>query len=901
VDDKYESKIIDSVSLFIPRVFESLFVRIELNNKKSILLGNIYRPPQTNILSFNENLNLVLNQISTDPSLKVCQLIISGDFNIDLLKVSTHADTTRYFDLLLENSLFPVISKPTRISHSSATLIDHILVKDLNSNSKSGIFLDSLSDHCPIYFLLGNSAFNNSKAEKVRTRIINEKSKEKFISLLANQNWSVILNENRPEKSFALFFEKVSLCYEESFPFTDKIKTIKNSPLNPWMSSALLNSRKRKQHLYARKLSRPTLHNIQQFKNYSNSYKSLCRAAKRRYYSSKIEKFRNDSKKTWEVVREVLGSVKDKSNIPSYFSDNGSIIQGSYNIAQGFNNFFCEIGPKLAESIPSSSKSYKDYLGNEIEENFVFKNITIDAILDIGGKLKPKNSVGLDCFSSKQLKDVLPLLAEPISHVFNLSIQTGYIPNEFKTARVIPIYKSDSEFSFNNYRPISLLPALSKLLEKIVAKQMCGFIEKNKILYDLQFGFRKNHNTTQPLILFLDKIYTALNKDNPEYTIAVFLDLKKAFDTTSHTILIDKLKHYGFRGTANIWFSNYLNNRKQVVSINGTDSEKCAITIGVPQGSVLGPILFLLFINCLPNAVSFLTLLFADDTTFQLSGNNIRELFDKVNNELEQASDWFNCNKLILNVSKTKFIVFGPNNKKINLNNLSLSIGGEILERIGNDCPTKSFKFVGVNIDENLSWNTHINKVKSKISFASLQISRLKNIFPTETLVNLYNGLFRPHMEFGLLAWGGAQPSKLKGLINCQKKCIRNINKSKYNSHTGPIFKKLNILKFHDLFDLNCKLFMHSFVHNKLPSCFGSMFSKSNSLRTNNIVLQICKKSSLRNLPSFILPSKWNSLTQDLKALTNRISLKNHLSADYLNSYKNISCNNIMCPDCHNG
>ena len=189
------------------------------------------------------------------------------------------------------------------------------------------------------------------------------------------------------------------------------------------MSSALLNSRKRKQLLYARKLSRPTLNNIQQFKNYSNSYKSPCRADKRQNYSSKIEKFRNDSKKTWEVVREVLATVKDKSNIPSYFSDNGSIIQTIIILHRGSTIFFCEIGPKLAENIPISTKSYKDYLGNEIEENFAFKNITKVVIL------KLKNSVGLDCLSSKQLKDVLPLLAELILHVFNLSIQTGYNPN----------------------------------------------------------------------------------------------------------------------------------------------------------------------------------------------------------------------------------------------------------------------------------------------------------------------------------------------------------------------------------------------------------------------------------------------------------------------------------------
>ena len=170
-----------------------------------------------------KNLNSVLNQISTDPSLKACQLIISGDFNIDLLKLSTNADTSKYFDLLLENSLFPVISKPNPISHSSATLIDHILVKHLNSNSKSGIFLDSLSDHCPTYFLLGNSALNNSKAKKVRTRIINEKSKEEFNSLLATQNWSGILNENH----FRYFLREFHCAMRNLFLLPRKLKQLK--------------------------------------------------------------------------------------------------------------------------------------------------------------------------------------------------------------------------------------------------------------------------------------------------------------------------------------------------------------------------------------------------------------------------------------------------------------------------------------------------------------------------------------------------------------------------------------------------------------------------------------------------------------------------------------------------
>ena len=429
---------------------------------------------------------------------------------------------------------------------------------------------------------------------------------------------------------------------------------------------------------------------------------------------------------------------------------------------------------------------------------------------------------------------------------------------------------------------------------------MYGFIDKHKILNDLQFGFRKNHNTTQPLIHFLDKIYSALNKDSPDYTISIFLDLTKAFDTTCHTILIDKMEHYGFRGLSNTWFSNYLKNRQQLVSINGIESDPREILMGVPQGSVLGPVLFLLFINCLPNAVSFLTLLFADDTTFQMSGNNIQELFVNVNSELEKAADWFNSNKLSLNVGKTKFIVFCPNNRRLDFSNLNLMIGGERIERIGNDLPTKFFKFVGIHIDESLSWNFHINKVKSKISFAGLQISRLKNIFPTETLISLYNGIFRAHLEFGILAWGGVKQSKLKGLINCQKKCVRNINKSRYNSHTEPIFKKLRILRLNDLFELNCRKFMYSYLHDKLPSCFNNMFQRSNSSRTNNIVVQICKKTYLQHFPSFTLPQKWNSTPQDIKNIISLNSLKNVLLSFYLNSYINTTCNNIMCSDCRN-
>ena len=300
--------------------------------------------------------------------------------------------------------------------------------------------------------------------------------------------------------------------------------------------------------------------------------------------------------------------------------------------------------------------------------------------------MKNKTSCGPDGISSKLLKLIMPQILTPLCHLFNLSFQTGYIPIQLKTAKVIPIFKSGDKNSYNNYRPISLLNSFSKLLEKIVARQMLGFLNKNKTIYNHQYGFRKNHSTIHPVLQFVDKILEALNKPVPEYSLGIFLDLKKAFDTVNFDILLSKLDHYGFRGVSNLWFKNYLTSRKQYVCINGESSSVNQLFCGVPQGSVLGPLLFLIFINDLPNCTSFFTLLFADDTTFQIKNQNLAALFNTANIELDKASAWFSANKLTLNVSKTKFILFRNKKMHVNFENINLKVGEEQIERIGSDC-----------------------------------------------------------------------------------------------------------------------------------------------------------------------------------------------------------------------
>ena len=344
----------------------------------------------------------------------------------------------------------------------------------------------------------------------------------------------------------------------------------------------------------------------------------------------------SDIKKTWTLINSVINERKHKESLPNIFYDDIISYSGAKSIADGFNDFFSSIGSKIAENIPNSESNFHSFLGEKNDTNFNFGIVTKKNLLYALNKLKSKKSCGEDNISIFLIKEVINEIIDPLVYLFNLSLKTGFIPQNYKIARVVPIFKAGERNKFTNYRPISILSAFSKILEKVVALQMIKFLSDCNILYKYQYGFRPNHNTTQPLLNLLKHIYENLNKKNPEYTINIFLDLSKAFDVLNIKILLNKLEHYGFKNTLK-WFENYLIGRQQFVTINGVNSAKKIIQTGVPQGSILGPLLFILYINDLPNATSFLTNLFADDTTFSKSNNNLNDLIADSNLELDKA------------------------------------------------------------------------------------------------------------------------------------------------------------------------------------------------------------------------------------------------------------------------
>ena len=513
--------------------------------------------------------------------------------------------------------------------------------------------------------------------------------------------------------------------------------------------------------------------------------------------------------------------------------------------------------------------------------------------------MKNKNSSGPDNISTNLLKYIIDSIQTPLCHLFNLSFRSGIVPSFMKTAKCVPVYKSGNNQDFSNYRPISLLSTFAKLQEKIVSIQMMKYLHKFRILYEHQYGFRTNHNTLHPMLHFLNKIYDSLNEDIPEYTLGIFIDLKKAFDTCDKNILLSKLNHYGFRGIVNCWFHSYLSERKQFTVVDGIPSCCRTISCGVPQGSILGPILFLILINDLASSSKLLfTLLFADDTTLQISSSNVHELYETANRELITVSEWFKANKLTLNISKTKYILFRKSNMKVDFSKFILNIDNCPVDRIGSGCKETSFKFVGIKIDEFLQFKDHIMSVKKKLTSATFALSKVKNILPEYTKLTIYNSLFKSHLEYCITAWGKSSTSLITELKTLQKKALRYVANAKACAHVNPIYLKYNTLDVKDMIDYSLGNFMYKYTYNLAPHSFKNVFQKlQNHDRNLNYKTTALKFNSLKSFPSYTLPNFWNSLNLEIKRSPSLGIFKKRL-LQYFHSFYNVRCSKQNCYSC---
>ena len=855
-------------------ILESLFIEIFVPGRKSIMVGVIYRPPNGN----SQDFLLQLGNFLKDPFFNNKDCFLMGDYNINLLKNDNISHD--FLELFLSASFLPLISKPTRVTPQSATLIDNIF-SNVIPHPESFIVISDISDHFPIfsYFSLSNSVKNGGPRPLSR-RLTPENLARLGISL-ERVDWSEVLDNDDMNTSYECFLNILDSNMDSNIPLQRvSANNYKTTPRLPWINKSLLRSINKKNRLYYKYKLDGTDRVKRKYNSYKNTLLRILRFVKKNYFVNRLEFFKNDMQNTWKILKEAMNLVSNRNNITK-INYNGHIISNPNDIVEIFNIYFSTIGENLAQNIQRPDKPFFDFLGPSNSNSIFFAPTQRQEIWDIISQLKNKKSSGNDGVNNVILKFMLPFIIDPLIHLFNISLLNGVVPDKMKIAKVIPLFKKGDKLDINNYRPISLLSSLLKVLEKLVFKRTIAFLTSYNIINESQFGFRKNHSTSHALLSFLDKVIYSF--DTSSHSVGLFLDYSKAFDTINHDILLYKLNHYGIRGKALEWFRSYLSHRKQFVSLNGSNSNFHSIKCGVPQGSLLGPLLFILYINDFcrsSNVMSFI--LFADDTTLFYSHHDPIQLVNIINSELQKLTQWIRANRLSLNLQKTKYMLFSHT-----LSSLPSDIffDNSPLEKVSN------IKFLGVIIDDKLSWKFHLDKICRIISRNIGVINKLKNCLPNKSLLTLYSSLILPYLNYGLLAWGNACQTLLDKIILLQKRVIRIISHTHFLAHTDPLFFDNKVLKINDLFLYQLGLFMYDYKHNVLPAVFNSMFQFNQSIHSyptrhsGDIHLPLLRTRLAQHSYSYEGPKFWNSLPEIVKTAPFKNCFKKRLKTYLLKKY----------------
>lgn len=903
--------------LFLENIFESLILKISYGNFSCISI-NFYRPPRdinnvhNDSLDNSNEITLFLDRFSEllhRLDNFTCPIFMCGDHNLNLFSCNIKtSNSCAFFEQLIFSGFLNLTYKATRITQYSHTLIDFIAVKNCLSNIKCNqILISDISDH-----LILVSSFSTSKLKKptpspfFSKRLLGEENISNFREALRLTNWDEVHSQTDVNNAYSLFISKFLQLYDIYCPLIKIKLNRKKMPQQPHMNDLLLRCRNFKDYLFRLKNIEKTQESHERYKNYRNQYNRAVRRAKINDYHSRIRAAGSDSKKMWNCIKSVIG-LKKEQNPVEYIEVNNERISGSKNIANCFNSYFSSLGEQLTPNIPTTNQSFREFLPPPCPNSIFVEPLYPVKVFNLIKSIKPKMSTDNDGLSMFLISSVAEGICAPLSSIYNLSIESGVFPDKLKISKTIIIHKGGSLSLMDCFRGVSLIPTLSKPLERYIFQTVYSFLDSNNFWSPRQFGFRPKYSTIHNALDLYNLVTETLAAGRS--CLSIFVDIQKCFDMVDREVLLSKFENCGIRGTLLKWFKSYYSNRRQRVFFGGEFSTNIKdIIIGILQGSILGIISFLVMINDLVLAIPpAIVDLFADDSQLFLAADNLEQLVEITRNCLPKIVSWYSSNRLLIHPNKTKILIYSTPLQRysleeqlirndlplfIDLNNQNESDPNKISKICLVPNANENFiKHLGLIIDEKFSFQYHFIKLYNTLQKSIFTLKQMKNILDCRHLKLLYHSYIKSHLEYGIILFTACPLNIINPIIKLQKLCIRIIDKNKdFRAHTAPLFKKHKILPYQKLLDYNCLIFMHRYKHNKCPEIFRDKWTLQannhtyNTRNRNDFEHITHNRNFIFNAPLYYLPRKFNQLPLHLKCIENENEFSRKVFDHLLNS-----------------
>ena len=819
-----------------------------------LLIGILYRNPKSTF-QWHDHFLKMMDKICS----RNTDILLLGDFNFDLFVPQPAWESTTTLVGLKQ-----FIEDPTRITATSKTLLDHIYTNRPEAIIKATVDDLSISDHQPVNctWRVKLQKIKKNKHTCITYRSFKRFNESAFFADLSKVPFANVFNSSDPNEALNIWYELFLPTLNKHAPL--RRKRVKHPTMPPWLSQEIINAMALRDKLKKEKC-------FTEYKTMRNKVKSMVRQAKKSLFDRLVID-NKDVSLLWKAMNLITkGKGKRSLDTPPNLT------------ANKFNDHFLSVSNLLAHRCKNTSQYVRsENLINFCKQRtnnttpFSIPNIAAHEIGMYISKMSNKKSSGLDEISPKILKLSLPYISESLTYIYNISIECNIFPTALKEAKVIPLPKTKDLSQVSNFRPISLLSVISKPLEKHVHKHLLDYLERRNLLHSLQSGFRQKHSCHTALTRLADTWLSTMNEC--KLTGTVFLDFKKAFDLVDHDTLLTKLHAYLVNHAAISFFRSYLNKRKQKVLLNGSYSSEGHVNCGVPQGSILGPILFSIFINDLPLHVSNPTVccdLFADDGTIHTQEKSIMTINFRLQESLNEVSEWCTKNAMILNPSKTECMVICTRQKRqLGPLSLNLSMGGSAIKQVSDH------RLLGVIIDHNLTWQDHINYICKIISRNMYMLSKLKYLTDMNARQMFYNAHIRSHIDYASTVWDGSSDIHLKRLNSLHRRAMKLIIPDTTLT-TDEKLKKLGILPLSSHFMFNKSIMMFKVANKSVPQYLLNLFNPRalsySSSRQGHFQIAHPRIDMYKCSLSFSGASLWNSLPQNIITTKSLPSFKENL------------------------